>query len=101
MFEIDVIFSFALFSIGLFGLVSNKDFLRIFFSLEILINSVILLLASSAKYLNLPDNLPFAYMVMIIATLEAAVGILLFGVANKMTNIVTPDDFAQKGALDE
>jgi len=91
MFSIDIIFSFALFAIGLFGLVSNKDFLRIFFSLEILINSVILLLASSAKYLNLPDNIPFAYMVMVLATLEAGIGILIFATANKLTNIVVPD----------
>jgi len=96
MFEIDVVFSFALFSIGIFGLVSNKDFLRIFFSLEMLINSVILFLASSAKYLNLPDNLPFAYMVIVLATLEAGVGILIFATANKLTNVVTPDDLVVK-----
>jgi NADH:ubiquinone oxidoreductase subunit K len=96
MFSIDMLFAFALFTVGLFGLVSNKDFLRIFFSLEMLINAVILILASSAKYLNLPDNLPFAYMIIILATLEAAVGILIFAAANKLTNVVTPDNLTKE-----
>ena len=88
MFEIDMIFAFALFSIGLFGISSNRDFLRIFFSLEMLINAVILMLASSAHYLGLSQNIAFAYMVIIIATLEAAVGILIFAAANKFAKTV-------------
>jgi len=92
MFEIDMIFAFALFSIGLFGISSNRDFLRIFFSLEMLINAVILMLASSAHYLGLSQNIAFAYMVMIIATLEAAVGILIFAAANKFAKTVIADD---------
>jgi len=92
MFETDMIFAFALFSIGLYGVTSNKDFLRIFFSLEMLINAVILMLASSAHYLGLSQNLPLAYMFIIIATLEAAVGILIFAAAHKFTHVITPDE---------
>jgi len=92
MFEIDMVFALALFSIGLYGIASNKDFLRIFFSLEMLLNSVILVLASSAKYLGLTQNISFAYMVIILATLEAAVGILIFAAANRYTDSVFPDE---------
>lgn len=95
MFEIDMIFAFALFSVGLFGITSHKDFLRIFFSLEMLINAVILMLASSAHYLGLPQNLPVAYMFIIIATLEAAVGILIFAAANKFTHVSVPDELSE------
>lgn len=95
MFEIDMIFAFALFSIGLFGISSNRDFLRIFFSLEMLINAVILMLASSAHYLGLSQNIAFAYMVIIIATLEAAVGILIFAAANKFAKTVIADDLEE------
>lgn len=98
MFEIDMIFAFALFSIGLYGVTSGKDFLRIFFSLEMLINAVILILASSAHHLGLTHNLPLAYMFMILATLEAAVGILIFGAANKFTKVVTPDELKEEVA---
>ena len=95
MFEIEMIFAFALFSIGLFGISSNRDFLRIFFSLEMLINAVIIMLASSAHYLGLSQNIAFAYMLMIIATLEAAVGILIFAAANKFAKTVIADDLEE------
>jgi len=91
MFEIDMIFAFALFSLGLYGVSSRKDFLRIFFSLEILINSVILMLALSAHYLGLAQNIPLAYLVMVLATLEAATGVLIFVGANKFTKATNPD----------
>jgi NADH-quinone oxidoreductase subunit K len=92
MFEIDMVFAFALFSVGLYGITSNKDFLRIFFSLEMLINAVILMLASSAHHLGFSQNIPFAYMVIVLATLEAAVGILIFAVSNKFSKEVIPDE---------
>jgi len=92
MFEIDMMFAFALFSIGFYGVSSKKDFLRIFFSLEMLLNAVILMLASSAYHLGLVQNLPAAYMIMVLATLEAAAGILIFAAANKFTNVTSPDD---------
>ena len=97
MFEIDMIFAFGLFSIGLYGVSSHHDFLRIFFSLEMLINAVILMLASSAHYLGLTQNLSFAYMIIVLATLEAAVGILIFAAANKFTHEIIPDNFAEEG----
>ena len=92
MFETDMMFAFALFSIGLYGVSSKKDFLRIFFSLEMLLNAVILMLASSAHHLGLVQNLPAAYMIMVLATLEAAAGILIFAAANKFTHAVSPDE---------
>ena len=96
MFEIDMIFAFALFSIGLFGISSSRDFLRIFFSLEMLINAVILMLASSAHYLGLAQNIAFAYMVMILATLEAGVGILIFAAAHKFSKVVIADELQEE-----
>jgi len=91
MIEIDMMFAFALFGIGLYGVSSSSDFLRIFFSLEMLLNAVILMLASSAYHLGLVQNLPLAYMVMVLATLEAAAGLLIFAGAHKFTKVVRPD----------
>ncbi len=92
MFEVDMVFAFALFSIGLYGVSSHKDFLRLFFSLEMLINAVILMLASSAYRLGIVEAIPLAYMVMVIATLEAAVGILIFAAVHKFTQSTIPDE---------
>ncbi len=93
MFEIELLFAIALFSVGLYGVTSKSDFLRIFFSLEMLLNAVILMLASSAHHLGMTQNLAVAYMIIVIATLEAAAGVLIFVVANKLTDKIIPDQF--------
>ena len=92
MFEIEILFAFALFSLGLYGVSSKRDFLRLFFSLEMLLNAVIMLLAISAHHLGFTQNIVLAYMVMILATLEAALGLLIFAAANKIAKVVSPDE---------
>ena len=99
MFSIEILFAFALFSLGLYGVSSGRDFLRIFFSLEMLLNAIIMLLATTAHYLGFTQNIVLAYMVMILATLEAAVGLLIFAAANKIANVVSPDEL--EGVKDE
>jgi len=93
MFEIEILFAFALFALGLYGVSSGRDFLRILFSLEMLLNAVIMILAITAHYLGMTQNIAMAYMVIILATLEAAVGVLIFAAANKLSNIVIPDEY--------
>jgi NADH:ubiquinone oxidoreductase subunit K len=96
MFSIEMLFAFALFSVGLYGVSSGRDFLRIFFSLEMLLNAVIMMLAISAHYLGMTENITLAYMVMILATLEAAAGILIFAAINKITGAVIPDEMERE-----
>lgn len=91
MFETQILFAFALFALGLYGVSSGRDFLRLFFALEMLLNAVIMMLAIGAHYLGLANNIPLAYMIMVIATLEAAAGILIFASANKINNVTIPD----------
>jgi len=99
MFEIEMLFAFALFSLGFYGVSSQRDFLRIFFSLEILLNAVIMMLAITAHYLGLGQNIVLAYMVMVFATLEAALGLLIFGATHKITKVLSPDELG--GSDDE
>jgi len=99
MFEIEMLFAFALFSLGLYGVSSKRDFLRLFFSLEMLLNAVIMMLAITAHHLGFTQNIVLAYMVMILATLEAAIGLLIFGAANKIAKVLSPDEL--QGAQDE
>jgi len=89
MFETEMIFAFALFAIGLYGVSSGRDFLRILFSLEMLLNAVIMMLAITAHYLGM---IALAYMVMVLATLEAAAGVLIFAAANKVSKSIIPDE---------
>jgi len=92
MFETEMLFAFALFALGLYGVSSRRDFLRIFFSMEMLLNSVIMMLAITAHYLGMTQNIVLAYMLIIIATLEAAAGLLIFAAANKVAKVVSPDE---------
>ena len=91
MFEIEILFAFGLFALGLYGVTSKRDFLRIFFSLEMLLNAVIMLLAITANHLGYTQNIVLAYMIIILATLEAAVGLLIFAATNKISHAVSPD----------
>jgi NADH:ubiquinone oxidoreductase subunit K len=77
-FYVDSIFAIMLFGIGLYGVTSKSDFLKIFFSLEMLLNAVILFLASAAYNLGLTHGLALAYIIIVIATLDAGGGILMF-----------------------
>lgn len=96
MFEIEMLFAFALFGVGLYGVTSGRDFLRILFSLEMLLNAVIMMLAITAHYLGMTQNITMAYMVIVLATLEAGVGILIFAMAHKVSKKVIPDEYTQE-----
>ena len=76
------------------------NFLKIFFSLEMLLNAVILLLASAAFNFGLTKGLAIAYVIIVIATLEAAAGVLIFILANRITGEIIPDNL-DKAVSDE
>ncbi len=96
MFVTQMLFAFALFGIGLYGVSSNRDFLRIFFALEMMLNAVIMMLATTAYHLGLSENIPLAYMVMVLATLEAGIGVLIFASANRISGKISPDEFSKE-----
>ncbi|WP_457607716.1 NADH-quinone oxidoreductase subunit NuoK [Nitratifractor sp.] len=98
MFEIEMIFAFALFGLGVYGVGSGRDFLRIFFSLEMLLNAIILMLALSARYLGLTQNIQLAYLIIVLATLEAGAGLLIFAATHRITRSIRPDDLDSKEA---
>lgn len=86
MLNFEITVAVILFGIGLYGVMTQKSFLKIFFSLEMLLNSVILILASTAVEYGLHQNLTIAYIVIAVATLEASVGVLIFLAVNKLTD---------------
>jgi NADH:ubiquinone oxidoreductase subunit K len=100
-FQIDMIYAIILFAVGLYGVTTKTDFLKIFFSLEMLLNAVILVLASSAYHFGMTRNLSIAYVIIVIATLEAGAGILIFLLSNRITHEVIPDNLNEGGKYDE
>ncbi|MBD3880515.1 NADH-quinone oxidoreductase subunit NuoK [Phormidium tenue FACHB-886] len=69
----------ALFCIGIFGLVTSRNAIRVLMSIELLLNSVNLNLMAFSNYLD-PEEVKgqvFAVFVISIAAAEAAVGLAI------------------------
>jgi NADH:ubiquinone oxidoreductase subunit K len=85
-----VIVSVILFSIGIYGLISKGNALRLFFAIEIVINSANLNLVAFSRYLA-PANLEgqtFALFSIAVAAAEAAVGLAIIMVTFRLNKNV-------------
>jgi len=85
-----VIVSTILFSIGIYGLVSKGNALRLFFAIEIVINSANLNLVAFSRYIS-PANLEgqtFALFSIAVAAAEAAVGLAIIMVTFRLNKEV-------------
>lgn len=74
-----LIFSAALFSIGLFGVLSRKNAIAILMGIELMLNSVNVNLVAFWRY-RTPDNIAgqvFAILVFAVAAAEVAVGLAI------------------------
>ena len=85
-----LIVSSILFAIGVYGLVSKGNALRLFFAIEIVINSANLNLVAFSRYLS-PVSIEgqtFALFSIAIAAAEAAVGLAIIMVAFRLNKEV-------------
>ncbi|MHB8566753.1 MAG: NADH-quinone oxidoreductase subunit NuoK [Nitrososphaerales archaeon] len=85
-----VVVSSILFSIGVYGLVSKGNALRLFFSIEIVINAANLNLVAFSRYLS-PASVSgqtFALFSIAIAAAEAAVGLAIIMVTFRLNKEV-------------
>ena len=85
-----VVVSTILFAIGIYGLVSKGNALRLFFAIEIVINSANLNLVAFSRYLA-PVNLEgqtFALFSIALAAAEAAVGLAIIMVTFRLNKDV-------------
>lgn len=81
-----MIVSIALFAVGVYGLISKRNALRLLFSIEIIANSAILNLVIFSRYLNVVNitGQVFALFAIAILAAEAAVGLALILVAYRI-----------------
>jgi NADH-quinone oxidoreductase subunit K len=73
-----LILSAILFSIGVIGVLTRKNGITIFMSIELMVNAVNLTFIAYARELNQLHGLIFVFFVMAIAAAEAAVGLAIF-----------------------
>ncbi|HSQ26482.1 MAG TPA: NADH-quinone oxidoreductase subunit NuoK [Anaerolineales bacterium] len=87
-------FAAALFSIGLFGVLSRKNAIAILMGIELMLNSVNVNLVAFWRYLT-PEWIAgqaFAIIVFAVAAAEVAVGLALFISIYRTRNTIAADE---------
>jgi len=88
-----VIVSVALLAIGIYGLSVKRNFIRMLFAIEIIINAANLNLVAFARFLPHSGGQTFALFSIAIAAAEVAVGLALIIVAYRMYKNIDVADF--------
>ena len=84
---------FALFFIGLLGLLSRKNILVILMCIEIMLNAVNLILISASQYYGSLEGQVIAFFVMTIASAEVGVGLAIAVQAYRRKHTIRMQDF--------
>lgn len=89
-----LIFAAALFSIGLFGVLSRRNAVAILLGIELMLNAVNINLASFWRYgdVRMITGQVFAIIVFAVAAAEVAVGLALVISVYRRRNTVIADD---------
>ncbi len=85
----------ALFAIGIFGLVTSRNAVRVLMSIELLLNAVNLNFLAFSSYLD-PVNIRgqiFAVFVIAIAAAEAAIGLAIVLAIYRNRNTIDMENF--------
>jgi NADH:ubiquinone oxidoreductase subunit K len=89
-----LIFAAALFSIGLFGVLSRRNAVAILLGIELMLNAVNINLASFWRYGNVMDmtGQVFAIIVFAVAAAEVSVGLALVISVYRRRNTIVADE---------
>jgi NADH-quinone oxidoreductase subunit K len=86
-----LIFCTLLFCIGVTGVLIKRNALMILMSVELMINSINLLLAAFSAYSNDPAGQIFVFFIMVVAAAEVAVGLAIIVVIFRTTHSIDID----------
>lgn len=81
----------ALFCIGVIGVLVKRNALVILMSVELMINSINLLLAAFSAYSNDPTGQLFVFFIMVVAAAEVAIGLAIIVVIFRTTHSIDID----------
>jgi NADH-quinone oxidoreductase subunit K len=80
--------SAVLFAIGVIGVLSRRNVIVVFMSIELMLNSVNLLLVAFSVYHNDPAGQIFVFFVMVVAAAEIAVGLAIVVMVYRHTHSI-------------
>ncbi len=83
-----LIFCSILFCIGVIGVLIKRNALVILMSIELMINSINLLLAAFAAYTNDVAGQIFVFFIMVVAAAEVAIGLAIIVLIYRTTHSI-------------
>ncbi|MCX6280849.1 MAG: NADH-quinone oxidoreductase subunit NuoK [Bacteroidetes bacterium] len=86
-----LMFCSVLFCIGVTGVLIKRNALVILMSIELMINSINLLLAAFSAYSNDPAGQIFVFFIMVVAAAEVAIGLAIIVLIYKTTHSIDID----------
>ncbi len=86
-----LVFCSVLFCIGVIGVLIKRNALVILMSIELMINSINLLLAAFSAYSNNPAGQIFVFFIMVVAAAEVAIGLAIIVLIYKTTHSIDID----------
>ena len=87
-----LILSMLLFVIGAAGFIIRKNIIVMFLCVELMLNAVNLSFVAFSSYLNQVDGQIIVFFVMVVAAVEAAVGLAITIVLYRNRNTLNADD---------
>ena len=83
-----LVFCSILFCIGVIGVLIKRNALVILMSIELMINSINLLLAAFAAYTNDVTGQIFVFFIMVVAAAEVAIGLAIIVLIYRTTHSI-------------
>lgn len=90
-----VLLSAILFCIGVLGVLTRRNAIILFMSVELMLNSVNLLLAAFSAYHSDPAGQIFVFFIMAVAAAEVAVGLAIIIMIYRNTHSVDINDLSR------
>jgi NADH-quinone oxidoreductase subunit K len=87
-----LILSMLLFIVGAVGFIVKKNIISMFLCVELMLNAVNLSFIAFSSFLNQVDGQIIVFFVMVVAAVEAAVGLAITIVLYRNRNTLSADD---------
>jgi len=87
-----LLLSGILFTIGVVGVLTRRNAIVVFMSIELMLNAVNLTLVAFSKQFNSLDGQIFVFFVMVVAAAEVAVGLALIVAIFRLKQTVSIDE---------
>lgn len=89
-----LILAIVLFVIGIVGVLSSRNMIVLFMSIELMLNSANLALIAFSRAVNLMDGHAFVFLVLTVAAAEAAVGLGMIITLHRNRDTINIDRFS-------